>query len=133
MSGPQIGRHSGSWTPNVTGVDLRREIERLSRGPFMDVLVQFLGFTPSEEAIKALAESDPAKYVKALEGLSKLAGFQEELAIAHHIEVSVRDMSDAEIEQKLQDLGVVVEAKVEAKEPMEDLRLLEDLRPVAAR
>lgn len=81
---------------------LTTELNRLSRGPFRDLLADFLSCAPSADDIKRAAMKSPDRWAQALAIVAKLSGYHERLEVEGTARIST--MSDAEIEAKLQEL-----------------------------
>lgn len=74
----------------------------LSRAPFRGLLDRVMATAPSDEALQALAERAPDRWMRTMTELAKLAGFDPRLVERGRSragEVMVAEMSDAELQQ----------------------------------
>lgn len=78
------------------------ELQRLSRGPFRDILADFLSCAPSEADIRHAATKSPDRWAQAVAIIAKLSGYHERLEVEGVARVT--QLSDAEIEAKLAEL-----------------------------
>lgn len=83
---------------------IQAEIEALQRSPFREILGQYLECGPSKAAIKEFAEAFPDRYAKAIQSLAILSGYNETVTHEHNYLVEIRNLSDAQIMHRLQEL-----------------------------
>lgn len=92
-----------SKAPSFTADDIRAQLRRYDRGPFMDLLAAWLECAPTPEDIIELAAKKPELWVSALGGLAKMAGFTEKSEVAHtHV---IGRMSDHELAERARELS----------------------------
>jgi hypothetical protein len=91
--------------PNFTGTELRQRLTAYDRAPFTDLLAEWLELSPSREAVQALAETDPQRFVQALSSLSKMAGFSDKTETSVDITHNYKVLSDSQIEDRLRQLA----------------------------
>jgi hypothetical protein len=92
-------------SPRFTGTELRRRLTSFDRAPFTDLLAEWLLLVPSREAVTALAETDPAKFMTALASLAKMSGFSDKTETSIDITHNYRVLSDSQIEDRLRALA----------------------------
>lgn len=78
------------------------ELQRLSRGPFRDILAEFLSCAPSANDIRHAAMKSPDRWAQAVAIIAKLSGYHERLEVEGVARVT--QMSDAELEAKVMEL-----------------------------
>lgn len=77
------------------------QLLQMSRGPFQEILALMLGSHPSEQDLIAFASRNPDKWATAVNLLSKLSGYHEQLEVNHNIYAQVLHMSDMDLEHQL--------------------------------
>jgi|SRR5262245_16245740 len=92
-------------SPRFTGTELRQRLTSFDRAPFTDLLAEWVELCPTREAVTALAETDPAKFIHALQSISKMAGFSERTETSVEVTHNYRTLSDSQIEDKLKQLA----------------------------
>src|SRR5262252_344592 len=92
-------------SPRFTGSELRQRLTNFDRGPFTDLLAEWLELVPSPQAVTALAEAEPAKFMQALASLSKMAGFSDRTETNVEVNHNYRFLSDSQIEDRLRALS----------------------------
>ena len=85
---------------------LRRELERYNRQPFLDVLGMFLQCRPDIISVAEWAREHPDKWMNAIAACAKAAGFADETHVVNDISVSVSNMSDAQLLQRLEEMRI---------------------------
>lgn len=83
------------------------ELQRLSRGPFRDLLADFLTCAPTAQDIQRAAMKSPDRWAQALAIVAKLSGYHEKLEVEGTAKVAT--LSDVEIEEKL---NAIIEERV---------------------
>jgi hypothetical protein len=83
---------------------VRAELDTLSRDPFRDVLGEILSNRPSPEALQNLAQRNPDRWGQLLAIVGRLSGFTEKLEVQANVTTSVNDMSDSELQLRLEEL-----------------------------
>lgn len=78
---------------------LSAELQRLSRGPFRDLLADFLTCAPTAKDIQRAAMKSPDRWAQALAIVAKLSGYHERLEVDGVAKVAT--LSDVEIEERL--------------------------------
>lgn len=79
---------------------LHAEMQALNRDAFRRVLVDFIGYAPSPEAIQKLAEKAPDRWIQGLTMLSSLAGYKRDVSEVNNI-VVIGSMSDSDLMKRL--------------------------------
>ncbi len=95
-----------SRTSRRHAVDLdkiQEGIAKYSRVPFTDILRQALSNTPDDDAILAMAQSDPLRWADYTTKIAKLYGYSEQSSVYHTHKV-IHEMSTVEIEAELASL-----------------------------
>ena len=87
--------------PAFNANDIRDQLRSYDRTPFLDVLADWLMCAPSVDAIVALAEKSPDKYIVAVSSLSKVAGFSERRELSVDMHVTLKKLSDSQLEDRL--------------------------------
>jgi len=95
---PVSGRHA------ATRDEIYSYLEEYNRGPFLQVLADFLECKPEKEAIEKMARAHPAEWTRALANVAKLAGFHDKLEIEGNIHHDIGQLGDAALLDKLDDL-----------------------------
>ena len=73
------------------------EVERFSRGPFRDILVDILSAKPDKKSLQAFANKYPDRWAQALTIVARLSGYAEKKEETKNINVMIHSMSDAEL------------------------------------
>lgn len=89
---------SGLCHPNAPQINA--EIKRLMRSPFQRVLMDYLGYAPTADAIRRLADKAPDRWIQGAVMLAQLAGYQKEVHVTGEVS-HVHSMSDAEIQRRV--------------------------------
>lgn len=76
-----------------------------SREPFLQVLSDLLGCAPDIPVLQAFARENPKEWATAVKIFAELGGFHQKLEIQNNILVEVRNLSDAELLQRRQELA----------------------------
>lgn len=110
------GAYAGAKrTSTPTRAEVEQELAALSRGPFQQILADYLGFAPTPTAIRRFAERYPDKYVFALGVIAQLAGYKKDEVVVNNY-MMVGNMSDYEINKRRLELQ---------KQEQEESRLIE--------
>src|SRR5262245_61785597 len=91
-------------SPRFTGTELRQKLTSFDRAPFTDLLAEWIELVPSSEAVKTLAESEPAKFMTALASIAKMAGYSDKTETNIEVTHNYRFLSDSQIEDRLRGL-----------------------------
>ncbi len=83
---------------------IHKQIQALYRDPFRSVLAHFLEAVPSVEDIHAFARKHPDRWAQAVCIFSKAAGYSDKVVHEHNVMVQIEQMSDAEIELRMDKL-----------------------------
>lgn len=89
---------SGMCHPNAQAINA--EIKRLMRSPFQRVLMDYLGYAPTPDAIRRLADKAPDRWIQGAVMLAQLAGYTKEVHVTGEVS-HVHTMSDADIQRRL--------------------------------
>lgn len=121
--GPTVEASGEHPTPTArlepSGEAIEQELESLSRAPFRRILKDFLGFTPTPEALKRFADKYPDKWAKSIGVIAQLAGYQTDVVetnnilIIGHMDDSALRKRMAELEQKLNLSHNTISTKIE--------------------
>lgn len=84
--------------------ELQAQLRLYDRSPFIDLLTEWLAQSPELEDIADLASKDPARWVKAVTEIAKIAGFSEKKEVHVGVHVDVRQLSDSQLEDRLRQL-----------------------------
>jgi hypothetical protein len=90
--------------PVPSGEDVSTAIMQMNREPFRAELAKVLGCSPTVEALQDFANKSPDRWAQALSILGKLAGYSEKHIHEHNVNLNVKTMSDAALEERLQAL-----------------------------
>ena len=97
--------------PLWNGDDLRTRLRQYDRTPFLTLLQQFIEQGPTDDAIAAMAEKWPDKWVGSLVQLARIAGFTEKTESTVNVNVHIADMSDSQLEDEIKremaELGIL--------------------------
>lgn len=88
---------SGLCHPNAQAINA--EIKRLMRSPFQRVLMDYLGYAPTPDAIRRLADKAPDRWIQGAVMLAQLAGYSKEVHVSGEVS-HVHSMSDAQIRER---------------------------------
>lgn len=88
-----------------TGDQLRIRLRQYDRGPFLDLLALMLECAPTEADLQRLARSHPDRYINAIGQLARTGGFTDKTEVNHNVNVSVTQMSDSQIEDRIKQLA----------------------------
>lgn len=94
-----LGHNTVPKPPQSTIDELKAKLLRYDRTPFLEMLAVFLAQMPSWEAISKLRETDPLKYIKAVEALQRMGGYIE--TSEHIVRHNFEDMSDMQLQEYL--------------------------------
>ncbi len=108
--------------PNVTARkykradinEVRSELRRFSREPFMDILATLIHSAPTPEVLQLWAAKHPDKWAAAISTMARVSGFHDKLEIETNINIKIESMGDAELNQLIIDLqGDIIEVKLD--------------------
>lgn len=98
------------WSPRnniVNRQELRRELERYNRQPFLDLLAEFMQCRPDPITIALWAREHPDKWMNAIATCAKAAGFADQLEVnSNNTHLHVHELSDAQLLQRLEELRI---------------------------
>lgn len=87
----------------------------MNRQPFLDVLEGWLRAAPKPENLENFANTHPDKWANSMVSLARIAGFTEKSEVQHNVAVTVKHMSDSQLEDELQkrleELGHVIDVE----------------------
>lgn len=116
---PPVSTAPRGAKPAWTADQLRSALRSYDRTPFLDVLADWIECAPSIEAICKLAETKPDKFIVAMTSLSKVAGFSERRELSVDMSVSIKKLSDSQVEDRLatlcQRLGMSLPSVIDAR------------------
>lgn len=98
--------------------DIRQKLRQYDRTPFLDLLAAYVECAPTPEAMEAFATKYPDRYINALTALGRLAGFTEKREVEFSGNVNVRQLSDSQLEDRLNEMAAAIGA------PMIDLKAI---------
>ena len=86
---------------------LEASIRNLHRGPFQDILTEFLERRPSGLSLKRFAEEYPDRWVGAIDKIAQLSGYHPKIEHEHTGEIAhrVTAMSDVELQMQLTEVN----------------------------
>src|SRR5512145_2652289 len=84
--------------------EIEAQLEAASRLPFVGLLARLLGCAPTDAAIDAIAQKNPDRWAQMLAIVARLAGYTEKLDVNAQLDVSLHDLSDAELMARAQAL-----------------------------
>ena len=104
---------------------IRGQLRSYDRSPFIDVLALYLECMPTVEALVDFADANPDKWASAIAAIGKLAGFTEKKEVAYEVNMNIRQMSDSQLEDKLEEMKRLLlntpdNAKVIEHDPTEE-------------
>jgi hypothetical protein len=85
---------------------LRRELERYNRQPFLDLLGEFMQCRPDPVSIAEWAREHPDRWMNAVAVCAKAAGFADETHVVNDVRMTIENMSDAQLLQRLEEMRV---------------------------
>lgn len=77
-----------------------------SREPFLEVLAEGLGCKPDPESLHRFANRFPDRWAQYIAIMARLFGFTEKLEIANSLTINIQQMSDSQLLEKAQQLGL---------------------------
>jgi len=98
--GPRHAKRRGFDTD-----ELMSEFQAMSRQPFVEILSELIAGIPTPENIRAFAADHPDRWVNAIKGMANLAGYHDKLDISGSIALDVNKLGDAQLMERLEDLG----------------------------
>src|SRR3990172_1631113 len=93
-----VGNIPTSNRPSFNASDIKAQLERYDRTPFLDLLTEMLRLFPDESSLAALAIKKPELYINSLISMARISGFTEKQEIQHNVTVNVNKMSDSQLE-----------------------------------
>jgi len=84
--------------PSFNASDIKAQLERYDRTPFVDLLTEMLRLFPDEASLQALAIKKPELYINSLISMARISGFTEKQEVQHNVTVNVNRMSDSQLE-----------------------------------
>jgi len=84
--------------PSFNASDIKAQLERYDRTPFVDLLTEMLRLFPDEASLQALAIKKPELYINSLISMARISGFTEKQEVQHSVTVNVNRMSDSQLE-----------------------------------
>lgn len=84
--------------PVFTAEDIRSQLRRYDRGPFLDLLAAWMECAPDVEDVLSLATRKPELWVKALTDLSRMAGYTDKTEVTHTHKLE--KLSDSQLEDR---------------------------------
>lgn len=106
--------------PDLSPEEIEQHILLAQTEPFQRLLGKYLECAPTPESLTAFANDYPDRYARAIRELSSLAGYKEEITHQHNIFLQISQLSDMEVEMRLQELdrqaieGVVEQKSIES-------------------
>lgn len=96
---------TGISKPCFDALDIRSQLERYDRGPFMDLLTEMLRLFPDEKSLKGLALRKPELYISSLISMARISGFTEKQEVNVNHTVNIHKMSDSQLEDHAKKLA----------------------------
>lgn len=90
--------------PMWNGDVLRNRLKHYDREPFLELLAAWMEAMPEPEVVAKWARAYPDRWIGAMSAISKMAGFADRKESTLNLNVSVADMSDSQLEDKLREL-----------------------------
>ena len=84
--------------------EVRAHLEAYSRLPFIEILDYLMGIVPNEMSLQEFADKHPDRWAASISTFAKMSGFTEKTEITGNINVSIHQMGDAQIQDRLQEL-----------------------------
>lgn len=84
--------------PAFNAADIKSQLERYDRTPFLDLLTEMLRLFPDAASLQALAMKKPELYINSLISMARISGFTEKQEVQHTVTVNVNKMSDSQLE-----------------------------------
>lgn len=84
-------------------MDIRAALEVMSRGPFKDILADFVDSAPGADTLIEWAKKNPDRWAQATTIIGRLAGYNEKA----EVQVNIKDysrLSDAELMAAIADM-----------------------------
>lgn len=85
----------------IRAAEIAAQFAQMRREPFKHLLAEVLENAPTPEAIRALAKRDPSRYGQLLAIVARLAGYTDRLQVDANVTTHIKDLSDAELLQRL--------------------------------
>lgn len=85
------------------------EIELRSRNPFIEILAAGLLNSPSNKAVKKLADKSPDRYAQYITQMAKLSGYSEKIEVEQS-KVNLKQLAMSELRSLLSDLSSQLKA-----------------------
>lgn len=80
---------------------IRVEVGRALRSPWQRILTDYIGTAPTLKALQKFADKSPDRWIQGAVMLAQLSGYSKEIHVTQDINVNVQHMSDADIQQRL--------------------------------
>lgn len=90
--------------PTFSADDIKAQLERYDRSPFIDLLTQMFMLFPTDASLRNMATKKPDAYIQSMIALARIAGFTEKQEMTHNININVAKMSDSQLEDHLKRL-----------------------------
>ena len=90
--------------PQLDGDHIAAAIANLSREPFREVLSHFIEAEPDVASVAAFAKKYPDRWAQGLAILGRLGGYHEKLQVDTSIAVTLTQLSDSQLMERLADL-----------------------------
>lgn len=90
--------------PRLDPLEVEKQLEERSRRPFRAIMARILECAPSPEAIALQAERYPDRWGQLAAMFAKLSGYSDKLEIEGSMSLKINDLSDSELERRLQEL-----------------------------
>ena len=100
VEGMRSGKRPDSHKPSFTANQVREQLRKYDRTPFLDLMSAWLECSPTAEAVVAFADKWPDRYAASLVSLGKIAGFAERKELTVEGEINVHHLSDSQLEDK---------------------------------
>ena len=95
--------------PQLDGDRIAAAITNLSRAPFREVLSHFIEAEPDVASVKEFAMKYPDRWAQALAMLGRLGGYHDKLQVDTSIAVTISQLSDSQLQERLVDLTAQLE------------------------
>ena len=88
--------------PKIPAAQTIEHIERMSRGPFREILSEVLNATPTVANLRKFANKSPDRWAQMVTILSGLSGYaSHKVEIEGNITHTIAGMSDSQLREKL--------------------------------
>lgn len=117
---------NSNYIRKSTTAELIEEFKLYNRTPFMEILADLIQAAPTIEAIQKFAEEHPDRWAGAVKTLANLSGFHDKREIVGNINVTIGDLSDSQLQDRLAELNEkIIDITPEAHDPDAAIKVIE--------